>query len=222
MWETIRILIARASLAFVLVGVLILLLTASGELVIGTFIYKIPDSNTRVVIGAVAILLILVGIWSQVSPDVGGINKLSAELAEFRLEWKSTMHPIDAGKLSVTVDEIGQKLDTAVKSILGEVRKQQRTFARAIEEKFQEQSKEAVRTLEAALRKELGSVVPGGHDRDRELLAARFAELLLHAMTQMGQYQRVNIDQRSAESLESVERGISMAIIGRETGRYRP
>src|SRR6185436_2787377 len=92
---------------------------------------------------------------------------------------KLTTSP-DSVDLATKFDSVNEKLDTAVKSILGGVRKQQHVFVRTIEDKFEAQSAEATRTLQDALRKELSIVVP--NSGEREHVTSRFGELMLHAI----------------------------------------
>jgi hypothetical protein len=132
-------------------------------------------------------------------------------LSEFVAAKLPAAEGVSSVDLKANFDGVNQKLDAAVKSILGEVRRQQRAFSRSIEEKFDEQSAEATRTLQEALRNELTGVLPSSKDRD--MVTGRFGELLLHAIHQMGSFQRVNIEQQSAASLSSVEQQVSAAIV---------
>jgi signal transduction histidine kinase len=208
-WETLRTLIGKVSLTFVILGVAVMLATAAGQLKIGNFVYTVSDPNVRIFLCAISTILILAGVWSERSERTSAaLQKIATDVAEFRAEWKSSTTPIDIDSLNNTVQKISGQLDIAVKSIVSEVRKQNRSFARSIEEKFQEQSIESAKMLETALKNEL----KGLNYKERDQLSSRFGDLVFHALTQMGQYQRANIETKSNEALASVESEIATAV----------
>lgn len=108
-----------------------------------------------------------------------------------------------------TIDTINVNLERAVKTIIAEVRGQQEELSQKVQEKFEEQSQEAIRILEEALRKELKDAVPV---QQRDVLLGKFVELIGQAINGMGQFQRLSIEQQSSSALITVESKVTEAI----------
>lgn len=108
----------------------------------------------------------------------------------------------EISSLKITIEHLSQTLDTAVDSIITEVRGQQSIISEAVQENFSEQSKKAVRDILGYLKRDLDKVVPSAKERDD--LVKKAYEIIEQAINTMGKFQLLILEQQQDNALTSV------------------
>jgi division protein CdvB (Snf7/Vps24/ESCRT-III family) len=126
----------------------------------------------------------------------------------------------ELGAVRSAVDHLDSAVNSLVGKVVGEVREQQTELLRAVQAQFDRQVAESREVLRNSMVRELG-VLPLA--QDQTALVNRLLDLVTDALTTMGHFQRVAIEDQSQAVLERVEERISGAIgkVGDEVHEIR-
>lgn len=112
--------------------------------------------------------------------------------------------------ISTTLESIQNKLNETVIRILNDIKSEQAELRKSLQEKYEGQSKDAIRVIERALRQELDRVLPV--PEKREEVIENMTRLIEQAFIQLGKYQRLNIERQSSSTLSVLEEKVIVAI----------
>jgi hypothetical protein len=153
--------------------------------------------------------------YQKLTSEVQGL-KLTLEAhtkSVDELSPKSSDQIVGLERLQGKVDALNQSLTQAVHSIVGEVKQQQTALSSTIQERFSAQSLEAVRIIRELLASDLSRLVPAHSQRDAVI--EKFVDIVNHAIKQLGDFQRLNLQQQSSTLIDTIEQrvGSSIAVV---------
>lgn len=109
----------------------------------------------------------------------------------------------EIASLRTSIDGLHKIVNSAVDSILSEVRGQQRNLSTSIQDSFQSQSKEALQVISEHLRKEIGSHFQS--DRALNVVIEKIQNTVEQAIEKMGAYQRRKLEEGNEIAISKVK-----------------
>jgi uncharacterized protein YoxC len=124
----------------------------------------------------------------------------------------------ELGAMKATIKNIDDNLGNAVKSIISEVREQQKELSETLQEKFTQQWQNALPVIESSFRKELQTHIPVSKEQD--VLLEKMLGLIEQAINKTGEYQRINFEQSLSSALDEIETNVR-GVVGSVTNEVQ-
>ncbi len=124
----------------------------------------------------------------------------------------------ELNKIKSTIEDIDSKLNSAVISIISEVREQQKALSNTLQGKFKEQWRTALPIIETSLKRELLTIVPAPKEQDK--LLEKMLSLVEQAVNRAGEYQRLYFAQSLSSALSKIETSVN-GVVGDVTNEVQ-